>query len=348
MTENRRHRLGIFGCGAITEHWHLPALKKLGIKPVLLVDRDLKRAQRLAKAFKADAAESLKPEHFDAIDIALVATPPLARTALSIELLGKGKHVFAEKPLTITVDEARAVVAAAERGKATLGVGYVHRFSHIRQWVHALVKSGRLGEIKRFDIREGYVYAWDLKTDAMWRRDQTGGGVLIDAGTHICDMISWLFGETAAVEYRDDNYGGVEAECIAKFTMKSGAVGVVELSRTRTLRNTAIIEGTDGLVEFTLSNENRVVNASPNVMTFEANGVTPATMPAQIVMGNLFADQFRLWLEAIDAGREPPVTGLDGLRAVELVARCYAVRQEWELPWVRPRRQVAVREIAHA
>src|SRR5690606_12036325 len=114
------------------------------------------------------------------------------------------------------------------------------------------------------------------------------------------------------------------------------------------LRNTAIIEGTDGLVEFTLSNENRVVNASPNVMTFEANGVTPATMPAQIVMGNLFADQFRLWLEAIDAGREPPVTGLDGLRAVELVARCYAVRQEWELPWVRPRRQVAVREIAHA
>src|SRR5690606_5453468 len=250
MTDNQRHRLGIFGCGAITEHWHLPALKKLGIKPVLLVDRDLKRAQRLAKAFNADAADGLKPEHFGAIDVALVATPPLARTALSVELLGKGKHVFAEKPMTITVDEARAMVAAAERGKATLGVGYVHRFSHIRQWVHALVKSGRLGEIKRFDIREGYVYAWDLKTDAMWRRDQTGGGVLIDAGTHICDMISWLFGETAAVEYRDDNYGGVEAECIAKFTMKSGAVGVVELSRTRTLRNTAIIEGTDGLVEF--------------------------------------------------------------------------------------------------
>jgi predicted dehydrogenase len=348
MTEIQRHRLGIFGCGAITEHWHLPALKKLGLTPALLVDRDLKRAERLGKAFKAEAADRLKPEHFALIDTALVATPPLARTQLSVELLAKGVHVFAEKPLTITLDEARAVVAAAERGKAVIGVGYVHRFSPIRQWVHALVKSGRLGQIKRFDVREGYVYAWDIKTDAMWRRDQSGGGVLADAGTHLFDMVSWLFGEVAAIDYRDDSYGGVEAECLANLTMKSGAQGVVELSRTRELRNTAIIEGTAGHVEFKLSNENKIVDASPEVMAFEANGMTPATMPAQIVMGNLFADQFRLWLEAIDAGREPPVTGMDGLRAVELVARCYAVRKQWELPWVMPGKHAPMREIANA
>jgi predicted dehydrogenase len=83
-------------------------------------------------------------------------------------------------------------------------------------------------------------------------------------------------------------------------------------------------------------------------MAFEAGGVTPATMPAQIVMGNLFAEQFKQWLDAIDAGREPPVTGMDGLRAVELVARCYAVRKDWELPWVAPRRETPMREIANA
>jgi predicted dehydrogenase len=327
----------------------MPALKKLGIQPALLVDRDLKRAQRLAKAFKGAATtDSLKAEHFAAIDTALVATPPIAHAALCIELLRNGKHVFVEKPMTITLDEARAVVAAAEEGHAVLGVGYVHRFSPIRQWIHALVSSGRLGEIKLFDIREGYIYAWDIKTDAMWRRDQTGGGVLIDAGTHIFDMVSWLFGDVATVGYRDDNYGGVEAECVVNLTMKSGAVGVIELSRTRTLRNTAIIEGTAGYVDFALSNENKVVDASPEVLAFEANGVTPVTMPAQIVMGNLFADQFKLWLDAINACCEPPVTGLDGLRAVELVARCYAVRREWELPWVVLQKQPMAREIANA
>jgi predicted dehydrogenase len=65
-------------------------------------------------------------------------------------------------------------------------------------------------------------------------------------------------------------------------------------------------------------------------------------------MGNLVAEQFKQWLDAIDAGREPPVTGMDGLRAVELVARCYAVRKDWELPWVAPRRETPMREIANA
>jgi predicted dehydrogenase len=349
MTENQRHRIGILGCGAISEHWHLPALKKLGIKPALLVDRDLKRAQRLAKEFGAAAvADTIRPEHVDTLSAAIVATPPLAHGPLCIPLLSKGKHVFVEKPMTIAVDEARAVVAAAEAGRAKLGVSYVHRFSHVRQWAHALIASGTLGQIKRFDIREGYLYNWDIKTDAMWRRDQTGGGVLIDAGTHVFDYVGWLLGDAASVDYRDDSYGGVEAECLVNLTMKSGAVGTVELSRTRTLRNTAIFEGTDGHVEFTLSNENRVVNASPNAFAFAANGVTPATMPPQIVMSDLFKRQLALWLEAIESGHETPVSGLDGLRAVELVARCYAVRQPWDLPWMQPDHPHAVRETAHA
>ena len=328
----------------------MPALRKLGIEPTLLFDLNRKRAQDLSRTFKeAMATDSLDAQSFSAIDAALVATPPHAHAPLCVELLRNGKHVFVEKPMTITVDEALSVVTAAEQRRLVLGVGYVHRFSHIRQWIHALINSRRLGIIKRFDIRKGEIFGWDIKTDATWRRDQTGGGVLIDIGTHILDMVSWLLGDVATVEYCDDSYGGVEADCLVDLTMNSGATGVIELSRTRRLRNTAIIEGTDGRVEFTLINQNKVVSASPEVLTFEANGVRPATMPAQIIMGNLFADQLRLWFNAIEVGIEPPVSGLDGLRATELVARCYAVRREWKMPWVAPQGHKATApEVAHA
>ena len=349
MTDSKQLRLGIIGCGAISEQGHLPALKRLGYKPALLVDLDLPRVERLAKQFRAEAvAAALKPEHFAQIDAAIVASPPLYHGPVCIDVLRRGKHVLVEKPMTIAVDEARAVVAAAEQGKAVLSVGYVHRFSHVRQWAHALVKSGRLGQIRRFDIREGYVYDWNLKSDSMWRREQSGGGVLIDGGTHIFDTVAWMFGDVASVEYRDDSYGGVEADCIVDLKMKSGATGVIELSRTRTLRNTIRIEGTAGHVEFNIVQYNRVVDASPEVLTFEADGVTPATMPANIVLPDLFAKQLTLWLEAIATKSQPPVTGHDGLTAVELVARCYAVRRPWELPWVQPDRQITMRETANA
>jgi predicted dehydrogenase len=349
MTESKQLRLGIIGCGAISEQGHLPALKTLGIKPALLVDVDLPRTERLAKQFRAAAvAPALKPEHFDAIDAAIVATPPLHHGPVCIELLRRGKHVLVEKPMTIAVDEARAVVAAAEQGKAVLGVGYVHRFSHVRQWAHALVKSGRLGQIRRFDIREGHVYDWPLKSDSMWRREQSGGGVLIDGGTHIFDTMAWMFGEVASVDYRDDSYGGVEADCIVELKMKSGATGVIELSRSRFLRNTIRIEGTAGHVEFNIVQFNKVVDASPELLSFEADGVTPATMPTNIVLPDLFVKQLSLWLKAIETGGQPPVTGRDGLTAVELVARCYAVRRPWELPWVQPDRQMPMRETANA
>src|SRR5574338_408251 len=102
MTESKQLRLAIIGCGAISEQGHLPALKTLGYKPALLVDVDLPRTQRLAKQFRAAAvAPALKPEHFDAIDAAIVATPPLHHGPMCVELLRRGKHVLVEKPMTI-------------------------------------------------------------------------------------------------------------------------------------------------------------------------------------------------------------------------------------------------------
>ena len=71
------------------------------------------------------------------------------------------------------------------------------------------------------------MYSWPVASDFMFRKD-AGGGVLADTGAHVLDTVLWWLGDWDKVEYHDDAHGGVEADCLLKLTMKSGAVGTVE------------------------------------------------------------------------------------------------------------------------
>ena len=65
------------------------------------------------------------------------------------------------------------------------------------RFVKRLLDNGVLGDIRRFDIREGFVYEWPVTSDFMFRRE-AGGGVLADTGAHVLDMALWLLGLAAA------------------------------------------------------------------------------------------------------------------------------------------------------
>ena len=350
-TGRRFPPLAVIGCGGVAGERHLPALARLGWRPRVLVDPRTDRAEELARRYgaprvAADAAD-LAP---DEVEAALVATHAGSHAQVSLPLLGRGVHVFVEKPLAASREEADSMVAAAAAGSACLAVGHMRRFLFVTRWVKALVDSGALGEVEGFDVREGE--SWHTRrlaparaakgtgpySPALWDPEASRGGVLLDTGSHTLDTLLWWLGDGRPVSYRDDSLGGVEGDALLELDLHNGATGAVELSRTRALRNTAVITGSRGRIEVAL-HRNAVVGARPDrLLRFELDGRTGDAMPDQRLYDDAYEWEMEDWLRALRTGCEPFVSGASAARAVRVIDACYRLRRPLPRSWSGPAR----------
>jgi predicted dehydrogenase len=330
-------RIAVIGCGAVTARAHLPvAARAEGVKVTLLVDRAHSRAETLASQFGVPRVAADYAAAFDEADAAIVALPHCLHASVCVELLRRGIHVLVEKPMALTADECDAMSAAAEEGGAVLAVGLMRRFLRATQFVRETLQAGLLGRVRRFDVREGFVYDWPVASDFFFRKETAGGGVLIDTGAHTLDTLLWWLGDVRSLEYFDDDHGGVEADCLLRLELESGATGVVELSRTRKLRNSAIIEGERASLEADWG----WVRLTPRDSRLTLDGpVKPTSSPKATVEDYLeaMAASFNDWIDAIRLARPPAVSGAEARRSIALIEKCYRNRQALELPWVASR-----------
>ncbi|WP_432995747.1 Gfo/Idh/MocA family protein [Dactylosporangium sp. CA-233914] len=136
----------------------------------------------------------------DDIDVIDVCTPGDSHAEIAIAALEAGKHVLCEKPLANTVDEARAMVAAAAKARA-VGVRSACGFNYRRvpavSLMHNLIAAGRLGAIRH--VRAAYLQDWivDPSFPLVWRlrKELAGSGALGDIGAHIIDLTQYVTGQ---------------------------------------------------------------------------------------------------------------------------------------------------------
>src|SRR5215210_1025760 len=236
-------RLAVLGCGAVAQINHLPAISASDrVEAVVLVDADPGRARAMAERFGVPQSATDYREILDRIDAAVVALPNHLHAPVAVDLLRRGIPVLVEKPMALTVRECDEMIAAAEAGGATLAVGLDFRFFGATRWVKDFLAEGVLGELRGFDLRQGVIPRWPFATGYLLRKETAGGGVLADFGVHVLDLLLVWLGDWAAVDYRDDAQGGIESDCDLLLRMRSGLKGVVEISRTRNLRNTCIFK----------------------------------------------------------------------------------------------------------
>lgn len=334
MSDKRQSRLAIIGCGAVVQHHLLPALRRIGWRPEVLVDPSQRNLEATARIAGKPASLIKVPDWTKAVetfDAAIVAAPHALHGPIGAALASAGKHVFMEKPLAMTPSEARRTLDAADRSGSILSVGLLRRYLHITRWTEALIRSGILGRIQRFEAREGFVFNWATSTDGLLRPELAGGGVLMDTGAHTLDQLVWWFGEADIAAYRDDARGGVEADCIIDLELASGGQGRVELSRSRDLPNTCLIEGSHGFVEVHLY-RNEVLSCSTNVRAFKVGGIGVGAFPEQR-FPELFSAELSDFRTSVTSGIQAGVAGTEGFRSVELIERCYAQRAPLVMPW---------------
>ncbi len=311
----------------------MPALKAASCFDVVaLVDRNESRARALAESFGVRNVFTDFARVLPEVDAAIVALPHNLHAPVSMPFLQAGKHVLVEKPMGLNGAECAEMVAVAERSGARLSVGHMRRFFPGLQLAKVWLERGLVGMVRRFDFRDGYTYSWPVASDFFFRKETAGGGVLLDTGAHTLDTLLWFLGDVAEFSYRDDCHGGVEADCLIELTLKSGAKGVVELSRTRILRNSAVIEGDEGEMEVFFHRSELVFRPkSGPAISIKAEHTGPEAMAPGLVQ--MLRDQLLDWHAAIASGREPAVSGRDGLRVVALMEEMYRRRAPLAFPW---------------
>lgn len=333
-------RLSIIGCGAVTERCHLPAAVRLeNCEVVMLVDRDEGKAKRIAKKVNVPFVSTDYRDVINKVDAAILALPHNLHASVSIELLNAGIHVLVEKPMAMTASECKEMLKSAKIGKAVLAVGLMRRFLNSALFTKHTIESGLLGRIKSFDFREGNVYNWPVSSDFVFKREMAGGGVLFDTGAHTLDLLLWWLGDMEVMGYFDDSFGGVEADCEIWLKGGSKAEGIVELSRTRDLRNTAIIKGELGQIEVDLR-KNRV---SLTTREGEASIVGYGQLQGQPDAPKqgffeLFPLQLSDFVHSIQCGRPPRACGEEAARSVALIEACYQKREPLSLSWMSLKR----------
>jgi predicted dehydrogenase len=228
----------------------------------------------------------------DDIDLVDVCTPGDTHAEIAIAALEAGKHVLCEKPLANTVEEAEAMVAAAEKASAAgvrSMVGFTYRRVPAIGLARRLVAEGRLGRIHH--VRAQYLQDWIVDPEApmSWRLDKAkaGSGALGDIGAHIVDLTQFITGDTIAtvtgrletfVEERplpagahtglagtaDSGSGArgrVTVDDAAAFLahFRGGALGVFEATRFANGRKNAIrieVNGSRGSIAFDFEDMN--------------------------------------------------------------------------------------------
>jgi len=330
-------RIAIIGCGAVTELAHLPSIEKVpGCRVTLLVDTNQFRREDLASRFGVPHASAQWETHRNEFDAAIVALPHTLHERACCDLLRGSKAVLVEKPMATTVDEARRMLAVEQETGGLLAVGLMRHYQWSHRLARELIVGGTLGSIRTFDFREGSIYSWPVASDFFFRKDAAGGGVMMDTGAHTLDTLLWWLGEVESVDYRDDEDGGVEANCILELRMQSGATGVVELSRTRQLRNTARVVGENGSIEVGMGGNGITLHLGSSRYVVEGSAAT-ADRPkgdSQQYMDLIIA-QLADWTDAVRTGGKPAVSARETLASIQLMETCYKTRRPWLLPWAQ-------------
>lgn len=338
-------RLGVVGCGAVTELCHLPALAGgTPFRVTVLVDRVPEHAERTAEQHRLlrktkGLGEQATPlcatdvsDVLDVIDVAIVATAPVSHAMLAIQLAAAGKHVLLEKPIAATVGECVAIRDASASTGVTVLPAHVRRFYPMADWVAQRLASGALGTVRRVRWCEGLEYGWPAVTGFTFEAG-LGGGVLADLGPHVLDLLGYWFGPLELQRCQDNSAGGADSE--ARLALQAGTTGIeVELSRLRNLENTVTIEGTQA----TLRVETERV---AGYRWWTADGVlleqghVPAALPATLTREGLFHHQLVEFDRALRGQPNAAATFAEATATVKLLEHCrerrvHTLTRPWE------------------
>jgi predicted dehydrogenase len=248
----------------------------------------------------------------------VIATTPPSHPLLIKEAAGCGIHILCEKPLALSLQDARQAVDAITRAEVLFQIAFQRRFDAAYQKAHERIAAGQIGDPITFKA-----VARDAGEPSIeFARPEVSGGLLLDMAIHDFDLARWLMNsEVTRVSTEGSNLlyprlagvGDID-NAVVNLTFESGAIGNVEASRTGTYGydiRTEIV-GTDGAVYIGGIEESILVTARRDVFT------RAAVSGFEARFRDSYQRELSAFLDCVMQLRPPECGFREGLRSLEI------------------------------
>ncbi|MHB1357600.1 MAG: Gfo/Idh/MocA family protein [Anaerolineae bacterium] len=342
-------RFGVVGCGEISAVTCLGLSASPFTSIAMLMDTRPETLADLAELYQVPTTTNFEdvlrnPD----VDAVYIATPHNLHVPLGIRAAQAGKHVLVEKPIATTLEDANKLIAACESAGVKLGVAYYAQVDDGHIMARELIRAGILGDIisiRLTSISDKPDYYWQggytrrVKTDWRTSKAQAGGGVMLMNISHDLNSVRFVTGlEVARVFAESDTLATdieVEDTIAAVLRYQNGAIGVIQAGSALRggdyqTKDGPRIYGTKG--QIILNTSGRIMKPSI-YLTEAAEGSNPGQWRELEFIGKS-ADRQSIvegFAKAVLVNEQPPTTGQDGRRVLEIVLACYRSAQEGQI-----------------
>jgi predicted dehydrogenase len=312
---------GILGCGDITDQRGAPAINAQA-------NSRLVNFQSRTAALAEDFARRHGAERWTTSRAELLADPEVTAVYVATEhhrhcedvlaAAAAGKHVLCEKPMANSVADCRRMIDACAANGVALQIAYYRRYYPKFVKVKELLDAGAIGEVVTVHIHYSQRLEAERITPSNWRlqAERSGGGALVDTGSHRLDLLCWLLGEpervAAFAETRELPIQAPDAESLL-IRMAGGAHVTTGHGYRMPSPDRFDLIGTEGILSATPVD-------GPGLRLIAGSREEHWELPKH---ANVHFPLFDDFARRLDAGEPPRYTGEDGLQASRIIEAAY-------------------------
>lgn len=329
-------RFGVIGCGEIAVQTIAGISAAENASIGMLMDTRAETLRDLAEFYGAPTTTDVEAVYANPdLDAVYIATPHDLHVPIGIRAAEAGKHVYCEKPISTNLPDADRLIAACEANGVTLGIAFAAQVDAAMAAARDILRAGILGRILAVrltalgDKPDHYWtggYTQRVKTDWRTLKARSGGGILIMNLIHDLNTVRWVTGLEVSRVYAEYDTLATEVEVedtlSATVRYEGGAIGTFVGGSAMRGGGHADLRGPRIYCEkgqIILAPEPLIYQTEP------AEGGTPGAWQPLHYAGPKGDRQHMVegFAAAVLNGTEPPVTGLDGRKALEIAVACY-------------------------
>ncbi len=196
-------RVGLIGCGWFARAVHLPILRRLPeVEVIALAEPDPARRREASSLVPSARACEHYRDVFEmaGVDAVVISVPTPLHADVAVAAMERGKHVYLEKPIAMSLSEADWILDVWKRADVVGMVGFNYRFNPLHQAARMQLQAGKLGSL--VGVRS--VFSTPTRPMPGWKQTRsTGGGVLLEMASHHIDLVRFLLGQDIRTVYAE-------------------------------------------------------------------------------------------------------------------------------------------------
>ena len=319
----------VVGAGSIGRR-HLGNLRVLGVSTLYACDPHADRLNFVRERFGVNPVADIETGMAHNPHIVLVCSPPNKHVSHALQALRNGAHVFLEKPVSNSLEDAELLLSEHEKRGMTLQVGYNLRFHPPVEKIKQVIASGAIGQILWGRVESGsYLPEW--RPWQNYRENYTaqrarGGGIILD-GSHELDYVSWMFGPPAELACMAGKVSALEidVEDCATILMRFSTGFQLDIHvdfMQRFYSRGCMLTGETGKLQW---------DFTANTVQIHRLGERVEVIQFDCQVNDMYIAELRHFMECIKSGTPPKVTLRDGILTlrIALAARVAAEEKRW-------------------